>query len=223
MKLEVKTIKKIIELFGELKKHIDLPNQIPLLMFYVSLIAFGFFINKLYFDEQEKKIPVTYFDKTVEIAEKKYSKFKELTPEELHHNFLKQFYGFTYKLDGDVKWKKVDCSTGIWNVLKSYGYPGKMKNVRGFAKEFESLGIKKRKTAREVRHTDIIILNMKKRIPHMGMVWNITPKGVIQYMDINSISGTASFPETSITARKVYGIYPITKLFWLKELFEKIR
>lgn len=189
--------------------------NLVIVVLIILLLLTGIFAIVLY-NQLPEEIEDLSFDNQVTRLSRDYECYKNITRRELLGRWIDLFLDFRYRMKGDIALKATDCSRASWMCLRSFGYPGRLRSVRQTVRLLEKLDI-----GRGSPHTGaIMIINMKKRIPHMGIVLQVTPKGLVQYLDVNSVSGTMSLQELHPRNIKIYGIYPMKYSFWTYDIFK---
>lgn len=148
---------------------------------------------------------------------------KALSKEELLVKWIELYSNVQYKMNGDIKYRRADCTTAVFLFLKTYGYRGDILNVTALNKKITMLAranlIKIRKRYNKIELGDLIIFKPNKRgIPHIGIVYEIK-NGFICYVDMNGSIGMG-FNRIKWGARRINKIAEISFTLWSGDLLQ---
>jgi hypothetical protein len=181
-----------------------------LILFLLATIIYKMYSPEVNINQQKNRNKHFSIIKQLEKAKIAHSYYtKALSKEELLVKWIELYSSVKYKLNGDIKYKKADCTSAVFLFLKSYGYQGDILNVNSLNKKIKTLRranlIKVRKKYKEIQLGDLITFRKNKNgIPHIGIIYE-KRNGYICYVDMNASIGMG-------ISRVKYGAYRINKI-----------
>lgn len=150
---------------------------------------------------------------------------KVATKEEFIVRWIWMFSNAKYKNDGNPKYGEYDCISAVVYYLWSWGSNIKLENIPSLNNRAELLSklnqLDIRSSAKEVKPGDIVVFNPLKGIWHCGVVWNITDKGDVQYMDVNGRTGIG-FGRYNFGNERIHKIYGVSYSLWVGDYLERL-
>lgn len=127
----------------------------------------------------------------IEILEKNYKNFKDLTGEELLTMWIAEFYDSKYQIGGASQYDAIDCATALYQFFNyKLGANLVMENTDGMKKRitFEDSRNYKRKRYSECKIGDLIFFKRIGTYGHVCLIVGFTKNG-IRYVDMNGLDG----------------------------------
>lgn len=177
-----------------------------------------YFIDKFVISKSKpKEFKVSIYQRLDELK-KSHNYYKKIaTKEEFIVRWIEMFSNATYKNDGDPKKGEYDCLGAVIEYLRRWGANVKLENIPLIIQRTELLSkldqLEIRKSSKNVRPGDILIFKPVKGTYHLGIIWNITKNGDVQYMDMNSRTGIG-FETLGFGNDKIFRIMEVSYSFW---------
>jgi len=163
-----------------------------------------------------------------------FLKWRKLDALEMHFLFNKLFFNMDYELGGEPRFKKIDCSTGIWYFFRHIGANPIMENSIAMYNRFKkSERAVKRKTIYQVQPKDLIFFKERTvngvKIAHVGLIERVIINSDFKGVRFLEIGAKTKGIGTKVVYFKtlykkdwwIKGIYSIGEDFWFGDLWEK--
>jgi hypothetical protein len=144
--------------------------------------------------------------------------FGRLSGQDVHDMWSEKYYYAEYKLNGNGKENKYDCSSSIFFFLKDLGSNAPFQKVE---QTYKTLNIVSRQRVKQsdVKEKDLIILQINNESWHIGIITKV--KGnKIYYCDLNSMDGAGFNKSIEFVHYSIKGIYPISFKYWIGNLLD---
>lgn len=149
---------------------------------------------------------------------KSYKKFKNLSDSIFFELWLKKFWDYQYKLNGNPVYNQTDCTISIFDFLIDLGANLKRSNA-GKLKELLVQKATKRKNIKEVKTGDILIFWKKGDYGHAACAIKMIGNR-IYYCDINAKDKGIGY--NWIEFYKLEAVYNISFAFWAGDILSNI-
>jgi hypothetical protein len=198
-------------------------------IFYTSCIVIAI-SGWLLFFFYPKQIDYTNSSKKekYELLVESYNSFMVLSPEEIVHLWISEFFDTNYVLkNGNILDDQFNCSTSAVYFLRKFGALVPMENSTHLGDILDKLckiGLaEQRKSLKEVQSKDIIIRKTRSSgVGHIMLVVDVH-KGVIRYLDINNEDKGVGLNTLKWGEWKIRGIYSLSFAFWCGDFLKELR
>jgi len=197
---------------------------IVLTMFITLIAQSRYYIGKY---SKPKTENFTQEEKLERIKELSISweKFKNMSPTEKMNRWIRMFNGWTYKQNGDPKYKTADCVGAIYTYFFSLGANIQLENVDWLNKRVENLNERDqcafRTDVNQIQSGDLIIMVISDSNKHVGMVIDTTSTGLIRYVDMNVYTMTWGFDQIKFGDGRIKHIADMSKPLWFGDFFKE--
>lgn len=151
----------------------------------------------------------------IKVAKQKWEYFtKKMTHQELTIYWIETWGDVVYQKNGDSKFDRADCVSGVYMVLKHYGYRFEILNIPSMIKELKRHKAKKVRKAKNVGVGCLIFFKN-----HIGITAGRTPSGLIRYLDVNGGDEGYGVNTIKFSSRRIWYVYRIPFTMWAYGLF----
>ena len=227
-------VKDIMSKIVEFTKTFTINKKVKITLFILStalifLVLMSLIIDKVLSNNQSftgsQKFSVSLHQRLNELKNTHNYYRKVATKDEFIVRWIEMFSNTSYKNDGNPKYNEYDCLSAVIHYLWKWGANIKLETIPSLISRAELLSklnqLTVRSSAHAVRSGDIIIFKPIKNIWHLGVVWNVTKGGDIQFMDMNSRT-SMGFGEYGFGSDKIYKIVEVSYSLWCGDYLEQL-
>lgn len=180
------------------------------LILFVTVFGSGGWLS-LYFSERSIMYEDVVFETRMHKLKKNYIRFQAMSATEFHVKWWIFFNKTKYKLNGNIRHKKYDCSLAVFDFIRAVlGGDPIMETSTEMGKRL-ALHVKPRQSIYQVKPKDLMIFHQINGIGHVAFVERVY-KGYIYYVDVNAPDGGKGYKK--IAFKKLKAIYEMPFQFF---------
>ena len=167
--------------------------------------------------------------KKIKNLKKSHKYYANISSKEILFTWIEMFSGFSYRLNGSMKFNEADCVAAVWWFLHAYGYNREIYNVQttdGFIEKLSAAGYlkirSKKKKYRDLRPGDLILFHPPKKgaAPHIGIAY-AWKNNFICFVDVNGAVGRGD-NRIKWNHKTVNKVAEISYALWAGKVFAKM-
>jgi hypothetical protein len=184
------------------------------------LVGWGACFISLSCKDYQTTLPIP---KAVQKLQVSYAQYKSLTGKELLVIWNDMFFDAEYKLNGDMKFDKYDCSSASWRFFRRLESNVVFENTEDSENRLKRITTP-RKYLRDIEVGDVIIFNRVGDNGHMAVLVKVNKRtGLVRYVDVNVMNDGLGFNSIIWNDTRIKNIYPVTFDYWCGDVLVGVK